>query len=63
MNNFNGVQSSRLSDRLEAYDGEIGWLPLNRSLREDRFDSVAFYNFLLILTRERKGYDVPQVLK
>ena len=61
--NYNGVVVSRLSERLETYEGEIWWLPLDETLRRDRFDSVGFYNFLFNQARARKGYDVPQALK
>ncbi|WP_319407287.1 hypothetical protein [uncultured Desulfosarcina sp.] len=60
---FNGVVISRLSDRMETYEGEIWWLPLNDGLRQEKFDSVIFYNFLFNQAKERKGYDVPQALK
>ena len=63
LNNFNGVVVSRFSDRLDTYDGEIWWLPLNETLRETKFDSVAFYNFLFNQARLRKGYDMPQAIK
>ena len=63
LNNFNGVVVSRFSDRLDTYDGEIWWLPLNETLRETKFDAVAFYNFLFNQARERKGYDMPQAIK
>jgi hypothetical protein len=39
---FNGVIISRLSDRLDTYEGEIWWLPLNAILRQEKFDSVSF---------------------
>ncbi|MBF6057026.1 MULTISPECIES: hypothetical protein [Thiomicrorhabdus] len=63
LNGFNGVNISRFSDRLNNYEGEIWWLPLNRQLREQRFDSKAFYEFLFNQARERKGYDMPQAIK
>ncbi|MCB2145223.1 MAG: hypothetical protein KQI81_02030 [Deltaproteobacteria bacterium] len=63
IHDFNGVVISRLSDRMEAYEGEIWWLPLNEGLRQEKFDSVSFYNFLFNQAQERKGYDVPQALK
>ena len=63
INNFNGVAVSRFSDRLDTYDGEIWWLPLNETLRETKFDAVAFYNFLFNQARLRKGYDMPQAIK
>ncbi len=61
--NFNGVVISRLSERLDTYEGEIWWLPLNDGLRSDNFDSVRFYNFLFNQVQDPKGYDVPQALK
>lgn len=63
LHNYKGVEISRLSDRLEVYEGEIWWLPLDAHLRETRFDSVSFYNFLFNHARARKGYDVPQALQ
>lgn len=32
LNGFSGVSMSRLSDRLDTYDGEIWWLPLGKSV-------------------------------
>ena len=29
LHGFNGVNISRFSDRLETYDGELWWLPIN----------------------------------
>ncbi|BBO70847.1 hypothetical protein DSCA_47770 [Desulfosarcina alkanivorans] len=63
LNDYSGVVISRLSDRLNTYDGEMWWLPLNESLRSKKFDSERFYNFLFNQARERKGYDVPQALQ
>jgi hypothetical protein len=63
LHGFNGVIVSRLSDRLDAYEGEIWWLPLNDGLRQEKFDSVSFYNFLFNQARLRKAYDVPQALR
>ena len=62
-NDFNGVVISRLSDRMDTYEGEIWWLPLDDGLRQEKFDSVSFYNFLFNQARDRKGNDVPQALK
>ncbi len=63
LNGFNGVQISRFSDRYDQYEGELWWLPLRKKLRKDRFDSVAFYNFLFLQARQRKAYDMPQAIK
>ncbi len=63
LHNYSGVVISRLSDRLDVYDGEIWWLPLNDTLRRDRFDAKLFYDFLFNQAQQRKGYDVPQALK
>jgi len=63
LHGFNGVQISRLSDRLASYDGEMWWLPLNENIRKEKFDQVAFYDFLFLQARERKPYDMPQAIK
>ena len=63
LNGFNGVNISRFSDRLANYEGELWWLPLKKKIRKERFDSVAFYNFLFLQARERKEYDMPQAIK
>jgi len=44
----NGVGVFRFSDRINIYDGEIWWLPLDDALRQEKFDSVSFYKFLFI---------------
>jgi hypothetical protein len=51
---------NRLSDRVKFYDGEIWWLPLRRSVR-DQMDLQEFYNFLL--HQEHKTFDVVQAVK
>jgi hypothetical protein len=63
LNDFNGVVVSRFSDRLNSYDGEIWWLPLAESLRQEKFDAAAFYNFLFNQAEDRKGYDLLQAVK
>jgi hypothetical protein len=63
LHGFNGVVTSRFSDRLDIYEGEIWWLPLNQELRQEKFDSVSFYNFLFNQAQGRKEYDGPQALK
>jgi cell wall-associated NlpC family hydrolase len=34
LNGFSGVTISRLSDRLDTYDGEIWWLPIRKNIDE-----------------------------
>jgi len=63
INNFNGVVVSRFSDRLDTYEGEIWWLPLDQTLRENKFNSAAFYEFLFNQAEDRKGYDMLQAMK
>ena len=60
LNDFSGVTISRLSDRIDTYDGKIWWLPLSQASR-DRLDFKKFYDFLL--HQERKVYDMPQAVK
>jgi hypothetical protein len=54
-----GVTISRLSERIQSYDGKVWWLPLRDSVRE-RMDLEAFRQFLL--QQEGKAYDVPQAI-
>lgn len=60
LNGFSGVSISRLSDRLDTYDGEIWWLPLSQNV-SDNMDKIKFYDFLI--HQERKEYDMPQAVK
>jgi len=60
LNGFSGVSISRLSDRIDKYDGDIWWLPLSDAVRT-RLDCKAFYDFLL--HQEKKPYDMPQAVK
>lgn len=60
LNGFSGVIISRLSDRLETYDGEIWWLPIKKELHA-QMDKKKFYDFLI--HQERKPYDLPQAVK
>lgn len=62
LNGFNGVNTSRFSDRLDNYEGEIWWLPLSRSTR-DRMDDGKFYDYLFNLAKERVPYDMGQAVK
>ena len=63
LHGFNGVHISRLSERVNIYDGEIWWLPLHHEIRAQRFDTAAFYEFLFNQAKERKPYDAPQAIK
>lgn len=63
LHGFNGVSISRFSDRLNAYDGDLWWLPLKKEIRESNFDQANFYEFLFNQAKERKGYDMPQAIK
>lgn len=56
---FSGVSVSKLSRRLEQYNGEVWWLPLAGTVR-DQFDQDRFFDFLM----EHKGkpYDMPQAV-
>jgi len=60
LNGFSGVSISRLSDRLDKYDGEIWWLPLRQKIY-DAMDKQKFFDFLI--HQERKEYDMPQAIK
>ncbi|MBU2711588.1 hypothetical protein [Zooshikella harenae] len=63
LHGFNGVNISRFSDRINTYDGELWWLPLNEMLRKTRFKQKEFYNFLFNQAKARKPYDMPQAIK
>ncbi|MFA5531069.1 MAG: hypothetical protein WDA11_10440 [Thiohalomonadaceae bacterium] len=60
LNGFSGVTISRLSDRLNTYDGEIWWLPIRNDYHE-RMDKKKFYDFLI--HQERREYDMPQAVR
>ena len=60
LNGFSGVTNSRLSDRLDTYNGEIWWLPLRQNIYES-MDIRKFYDFLI--HQEHKEYDMPQAIK
>jgi hypothetical protein len=60
LNGLSGVTTSRLSDRLNTYDGEIWWLPLRQEIY-DKMDKKAYYDFLI--HQEHKEYDMPQAVK
>ncbi len=60
--NFLGVGSIRLSDRLRSYHGQAWWLPLDRQLCQDKpFDQKAFFDFLY--AQRGKPFDVPQAFQ
>jgi hypothetical protein len=60
LNGFSGVSISRLSDRVDTYDGEMWWLPLSKKSR-DNLKTKEFFDFLL--HQEKKPYDMPQAVK
>ena len=60
LNGFSGVSISRLSDRLNTYEGEIWWLPLRQNIH-DSMDKKKYYDFLI--HQEQKEYDMPQAIK
>ncbi len=60
LNGFSGVSISRLSDRLDTYEGEIWWLPIRKDIHA-QMDKKKFYDFLI--HQERKEYDMPQAIK
>lgn len=61
LNGFTGVSISRFSDHIRDYQAELWWLPLSAKIRKDRFNSVAFFDFLF--QQNRKEYDALQAVK
>ncbi len=59
LDGISGVQTARLSRRLEKYEGEAWWLPLNGSARE-RFDETAYWDWLY--QQDGKPYDTRQAI-
>lgn len=58
---FMGVDTIRLSDRLKSYEGQVWWLPLNRAMKEQRgFDQKKFFDFLF--AQKGKPYDLKQAI-
>ncbi len=57
---FSGVSISRLSDRVNYYDGEIWWLPLSEAARS-KLSLRRFFDFCL--HQKGKRYDAPQAVK
>jgi len=54
-----GVATSRLSDSINHYQGNVWWLPLSTPTRKD-LSLKKFYDFLLC--QEHKPYDLPQAI-
>jgi len=59
LNGKSGVQINRMSDHIDAYKGEIWWLPLSQGTR-NKLNAVEFYNFLL--KQNDKKYDILQAM-
>jgi len=57
---FSGVSISRLSDRINHYEGEIWWLPLSDTAQAS-LDAKKFFDFCL--HQKGKPYDTPQAVK
>ncbi|WP_390617858.1 hypothetical protein [Maricurvus nonylphenolicus] len=60
VNGFCGVNISRFSDRLDAYDGEVFWLPVRKDLP---FDADKFFTFLFDKAEKKHKWDALQALK
>ena len=60
LNGFSGVSISRLSDRVQTYEGELWWLPLADKVRK-KLDEKKFFSFML--QQDHKPYDTPQAIK
>ena len=60
LNGLSGVTITRLSDRVNTYDGEMWWLPLSEASRK-KLKLKKFFNFLI--HQNHKPYDVPQAIK
>jgi hypothetical protein len=61
LNDFNGVNISRFSDRLNSYEGDLWWLPLKMELRLS-FNQKKFYDFLFDQAKRKIEYDMPQAI-
>ncbi|RKU32138.1 hypothetical protein C6495_11480 [Candidatus Poribacteria bacterium] len=59
LNGFSGVTITRLSDRVNAYDGDMWWLPLSEESREN-LNLQRFFDFLI--HHDRRPYDAPQAI-
>jgi hypothetical protein len=60
-NTFVGVHRSRLSARIEGYDGDVWWFPLSDEVRE-RFNAQAFTNYILSAEKAKIPYDLTQAI-
>jgi hypothetical protein len=60
LNGFIGVSISFLSQRLNNYEGEVWWFPLN-AVSRDRLNAEAYYDWLL--KQHNKPYDYSQAIK
>lgn len=60
LDGFLGVVVSRISKRLESYEGTVWWLPLDDAARE-RFNERLFFDFLY--QQEGKPYDTPGAIR
>ncbi|ABK44201.1 hypothetical protein Mmc1_1692 [Magnetococcus marinus MC-1] len=60
---FSGVSISLLSERLDEYEGDIWWLPIQAKLTENPENHKAFYNFLFQQAKLKKPYDFPQAVQ
>jgi hypothetical protein len=58
---YAGVHRTRLSSRIEEYDGDVYWCPLSEESRA-RFDEEAFVSFLLEMERNKTAYDLTQAV-
>ncbi|XOV81288.1 MAG: hypothetical protein ACFHVJ_10135 [Aestuariibacter sp.] len=59
---FSGVMVNRLSERIANYNGEVWWLPLGESARQ-QFNDEQEACFEFAMSQERKPYDMPQALR
>ncbi len=60
LNGFSGVIISRLSDRINRYDGEMWWLPLSQAARK-KLKLKQFFDWCL--HQEGKPYDASGAVK
>ena len=60
LNGFSGVSISRLSDRVNTYEGEMWWLPLSTEIHA-KLNPRKFFDWCL--HQRGKPYDTPQAVK
>ena len=58
-----GVEIYRASERINRFDNEVWWLPLDREKREKSFDSDKFFDFLFNQVKENRPYDMLEAVK